>query len=211
MATAPTPDIAVLVVDDHPVVCEGLTAIISAHNGMTVVGTAKTAADAVTQYFKLRPNVVLMDLLLPDSTGTDAIQQICGKAPDARIIVLTTVTGDEEIYRAIEAGARGFLLKDMVTQELVEAIRQVHLGRRYIPAQIGTRIAQNLPRPGLTSREVEVLRLIASGLRNKEIAYELTVSEGTINAHIKHILTKLNATDRTHAVMMALRRGIIRM
>jgi DNA-binding NarL/FixJ family response regulator len=207
---APQSPITVLVVDDHPVVREGLTAIISAEKDITVVGVASTAADAVAEYFKLRPNVVLMDLLLPDRSGVDAITQICAKAPGARIVVLTTLAGDEEIYRAIEAGARGYLLKDVATKELVQAIRQVNSGRRYIPADVGSRIAEGLPRPGLTSRELDVLRLIASGLRNKEAAYELNLSEGTVNAHIKHILSKLHATDRTHAVMVALRRGLIR-
>lgn len=202
--------ITVLVVDDHPIVREGLAAIIATQNDMRMVGGAANADDAVAQYLKARPNVVLMDLLLQDSSGTDAISAICAKWPDARILVLTTATGDDEIYRAIEAGARGYLLKDMVTQELVDAIRQVHMGRRYIPVRIGSALAEGLPRPGLTSREVEVLRLIASGLKNKEIAFELSISEGTINVHIKSILSKLGASDRTHAAMIGLRRGIIR-
>ena len=207
---SPKPSITVLLVDDHPVVREGLTAIISAEKDMTVVGSVGTAMKAVDEYFRLRPNVVLMDLLLPDRSGAEAIQRICAKAPNARIIVLTTLAGDEEIYRAIESGARGYLLKDIVTEELVQAIRQVNSGRRYIPADVGARIAEGLPRHGLTSRELDILRLVASGLRNKEVAYELRLSEGTVNAHIKHILSKLNASDSTHAVMLALRRGIIR-
>jgi len=203
--------ITVLVVDDHPVVRDGLNAIISSETDMQVVGDVGTAAEAVTAYFRLRPAVVLMDLLLPDFSGSEAIRRICEKSANAQIIVLTTADGDAEIYRALEAGARGYLLKDMVRRELIQAIREVSGGRRYIPAQVGARIAENYPRPDITSREVEVLQLIAAGFRNKEVAFRLGVSEATINAHIKHILAKLNATDRTHAVIIALRRGIIRL
>ncbi len=201
--------ITVLVVDDHPVVRDGLKAIISSEPDMEVVGDVGTGGDAVAAYFALRPAVVLMDLLLPDIRGTEAIKRICQKSANAQIIVLTTVDGDAEIYRAIEAGARGYLLKDMVRHELIQAIRQVSAGQRYIPAQVGARIAENFPPPDITSREIEVLQRIASGLRNKEVAHQLRISEATVNAHIKHILVKLNATDRTHAVMIALRRGII--
>ena len=203
--------ITVLVVDDHPVVRDGLNAIISSEPDMQVVGEAGTGVDAVTAYLDVHPNVVLMDLLLPDISGAEAIRRICAQSPNARIIVLTTVDGDEGIYRALEAGARGYLLKDMVRRELIQAIREVAGGRRYIPAQVGARIAENLPRPDVTAREIEVLQLIASGLKNKEVAYRLGVSEATVNAHIKHILSKLNASDRTHAVTIALRRGIIRL
>jgi two-component system, NarL family, response regulator len=213
---APTPitssitsPITVLVVDDHPVVRDGLEAIINSEPGMKVVGDVGKGVDAVALYFALRPNIVLMDLLLPDIHGAEAIRRICEKSSNAQIIVLTTLDGDEEIYRALEAGARGYLLKDMVRRELVQAIRDVSAGKRYIPAQVGARIAENLPRPDITAREIEVLQLIASGLRNKEVAYRLTVSESTVNAHVKHILSKLDVTDRTHAVTVALRRGII--
>jgi DNA-binding NarL/FixJ family response regulator len=200
-----------LLVDDHPIVRDGLKAIISSEPDMTVVGDVGSGAEGVKAYFELRPSVVIMDLLLPDISGADAIKEICNRSAGAFIIVLTMLTGDEEIYRALDAGARGYLLKDMVRRDLIRAIREVHSGRRYIPAEVGTRIAEHLPRPDLTSREVEVLRLVSSGLRNKEAAFELGISEGTINAHIKHILSKLNATDRTHAVMIALRRGVIRL
>jgi len=201
----------VLVVDDHPVVRDGLNAIISSEPDMQLVGEAGTGIDAVAAYLEVRPAVVLMDLLLPDISGSEAIRRICEKAPNARVIVLTTVAGDEEIYRALEAGARGYLLKDMVRRELIHAIREVAAGRRYVPAEVGARIAESLPRPDVTSREIEVLQLIASGLKNKEVAFRLGVSEATVNAHVKHILAKLNASDRTHAVTIALRRGIIRL
>ncbi len=204
-------EISVLVVDDHPVVRDGLSAIISDEPDMKIAGDVGTGAEAISAYFSLKPAVVLMDLLLPDMHGSDAIYRICSRATDARIIVLTTVGGDEEIYRALEAGARGYLLKDMVRRELIQAIREVHQGRRYIPPQIGARIADSLPRADLTPREIEVLQLIATGLRNKEVAYKLDVSEATVNAHVKHILSKLNASDRTHAVLVALRRGVIRL
>jgi len=203
--------IKVLTVDDHPVVRDGLNAIISSETDMQVVGEAGTGTEAVQEYFRLRPAVVLMDLRLPDMGGSEAIRQICDKSSNAQIIVLTTLDGDEEIYRALEAGARGYLLKDMARRELIRAIRDVNAGRRYIPAEVGSRIAESFPRPDLTSREVEVLQLIAAGFRNKEVAFQLSVSEATVNAHMKHILSKLDATDRTHAVVIALRRGVIRL
>ena len=203
--------VTVLIVDDHPVVRDGLNAMLSAETDISIVGEAGTGTEALALVSKLRPAVVLMDLLLPDIGGAQVIQRICSRSSDTAFIVLTTVAGDEEIYRALEAGARGYLFKDMARKELVQAIRAVHRGQRYIPSQVGTRIAENLPRPDLTSREIEVLQLIAAGLRNKEIAYNLEISEATANAHVKHILEKLNAADRTQAVTTALRRGIIRL
>ncbi len=205
------PKITVLVIDDHPVVRDGLNAMISSEMDMEVVGEAGTGLEGVEAYARLRPAIVLMDLLLPDITGVEAIQKIHGRAPNAQIIVLTTVDADEDIYRALEAGARGYLLKDMVRRELIQAIRGVAHGRRYIPARVGTRIAENLPRPDISAREVEVLKLVASGMSNKQVAARLGVSEATATAHVKHILSKLNASDRTHAVTLALRRGIIRL
>lgn len=201
--------ITVLVVDDHPVVREGLISILSTREDLTVVGEAATGAEAVDSYFRLRPEIVLMDLLLPDMHGAEAIKRICDKSSDARIIVLTTLSGDEDVYQAIEAGARGYLLKDMVRRELIEAIHNVAGGRRYIPAEVGALLAEGLPRPDLTTREVEVLKLVGAGLRNKEIAFQLDISEATVNAHVKHILSKVGAADRTEAVMVALRRGIL--
>jgi two-component system NarL family response regulator len=201
----------VLVVDDHPVVRDGLKAIISSEDDMQVVGDVGLGREAVTAYVQLHPTVVLMDLLLPDISGADAIREMCEATPSALIVVLTTLDGDAEIYRALEAGARGYLLKDMVRRDLIAAIRQVASGRRYIPAPIGERMAENLPRTELTSREIEVLKLIAVGRKNKDIAFHLSVTETTVNAHIKNILAKLHASDRTHAVTVALRRGIIRL
>jgi two-component system, NarL family, response regulator len=207
----PANPVTVMIVDDHPVVRDGLNAMLSAEPDVSVVGEAANGADALALVNKLRPAVVLMDLLLPDIGGSEVIRRVCSRSSDTSFIVLTTVAGDEEIYRALEAGARGYLFKDMARKELVQAIRTVNKGQRYIPAQVGSRIAENLPRPDLTARETEVLQLVATGLRNKEIAFRLTISEATANAHIKHILEKLNASDRTQAVTTALRRGIIRL
>jgi DNA-binding NarL/FixJ family response regulator len=185
--------------------------MISAEGDIQVVAEAGTGAEALAIISKLRPAVVLMDLLLPDIGGSEVIRRVCGSSSDTAFIVLTTVVGDEEIYRAIEAGARGYLFKDMARKELIHAIRAVAKGQRYIPAPVGSRIAENLPRPGLTAREIEVLQSVAAGLRNKEIAHHLGISEATVNAHVKHILEKLHASDRTQAVTTALRRGIIRL
>ena len=203
--------VTVMIVDDHPVVRDGLNAMLSTEPDIQVVGEVGTGAEALSLLAKLHPAVVLMDLLLPDIGGTEVIRRVCSARSDTSFIVLTTVAGDEEIYRALEAGARGYLFKDMVRRELVQAIRTVHGGQRYIPAQVGSRIAENLPRQDLSLREIEVLQLVAGGLRNKQIAHRLGVSEATVNAHVKHILEKLYASDRTHAVTIALRRGIIRL
>ena len=203
--------LTVMIVDDHPVVRDGLNAMLSTEADIQVVGEAGTGAEALSLLAKLHPAVVLMDLLLPDIGGAEVIKRVCSARSDTSFIVLTTVAGDEEIYRALEAGARGYLFKDMVRKELIQAIRTVHGGQRYIPAQVGSRIAENLPRQDLSLREIEVLQLVAGGLRNKQIAHRLGVSEATVNAHVKHILEKLYASDRTHAVTIALRRGIIRL
>lgn len=203
--------ITVMIVDDHPVVREGLNAMISAHRDITVVGEAETGSDAITLWSQLRPSVMVLDLLLPDMSGSEVIRHICDRSSNCQIVVLTSVAGDEEIYRALESGARGFLFKDTAREMLVDAIRAVSAGKRFVPAHVGARMAENLPRPGLTTREVEILGLVAAGLKNKEIAVRLKLSEATVNSHIQHVLEKLNASDRTHAVTVALRRGIIRL
>lgn len=203
--------VSLVIVDDHPVVRDGLSAMVSADPDIRIVAEVGTGAEALGVIQHLRPMVVLMDLLLPDMEGSEVIKQICTGSSDTAFLVLTTLVGDEEIYRALEAGARGYLFKDMARKELVHAIHAVANGQRYIPAQVGTRIAENLPRTGLSPREISVLQLIAAGQRNKEIAHDLGVSEATVNAHVKHILEKLHASDRTQAVTTALRRGIIRL
>lgn len=213
-AGAQKPDpkpVSVLIVDDHPVVRDGLCAMISADPSIHVVAEAGTGEEALEAIQKLRPMVVLMDLLLPDISGSEVIQRVCAVSSDTAFIVLTTLSGDEEIYRALEAGARGYLFKDMARKELVNAIRTVADGKRYIPAEVGAIVAEALPRTALSTREIDVLQRIAGGLRNKEIAHDLGVSESTVNAHIKHILEKLHVSDRTQAVTTALRRGIIRL
>jgi two-component system NarL family response regulator len=206
-----TQAVTVMIVDDHPVVRDGLNAMLSTEADIQVVGEAGTGEDALAFLAHEHPSVVLMDLLLPDIGGAEVIRRACSARSDTSFIVLTTVAGDEEIYRALEAGARGYLFKDMARKELIQAIRTVHRGRRYIPAQVGSRIAEYLPRLDISLREIEVLQLIAAGLRNKEIASRLGVTESTVNSHMKNILEKLDATDRTQAVTIALRRGIIRL
>ncbi len=201
--------IDVVIVDDHPVVREGLSAMLSAECDVDVVGEAATGVEALELFRSLKPAVMVIDLVLPDMHGTDVIRQICEQSGDVQTIVLTSASGDEEIYRALEAGARGYLFKDMARKELPQAIRAVNAGKQYIPGSVGARLAENLPRTNLSSREIEVLRWVASGSRNKEIAFELSISQATVNAHVKHILQKLGASDRTEAVTIALRRGVI--
>ena len=203
--------VTVAIVDDHPVVRDGLNSMLSTEPDLKVIGEAANGEEALRLIHGLRPNVVVMDLMLPDTPGSDVIRQICGQSSDILFIVLTSVAADEEIFRALEAGARGYLFKDMAGRELIQAIRAVHAGERYIPAQVGVRLAESFPRHGLSSREIEILEHVAAGLRNKEIAYELGLSENTVNAHVKHILEKLHVSDRTHAVTTALKRGIIRL
>ena len=203
--------VRVVVVDDHPVVRDGLCAMISAEADIRIVAEVGTGAEALAVIPKLRPSVVVMDLLLPDIGGTEVIRRVSSSSSEIAFLVLTSAGGDEEIYRALEAGARGYLFKDMARKELIQAIRTVATGQRHIPAQVGSRIAENLPRTSLTSREIEVLQFVAAGRKNKEIAFQIGVSEATVNAHVKHILEKLDAADRTHAVTKALRRGIIRL
>ena len=203
--------ISVLIVDDHPVVRDGLCAMITADPNIHVVGEAGTGEEALEAIEQLRPMVVLMDLLLPDMEGSEVIQRVCAVSSDSAFIVLTTLSGDEGIYRALEAGARGYLFKDMARKELVNAIHAVADGKRYIPAEVGAIVAEALPRTALSAREVDVLQRIAGGIKNKAIAHDLGVSESTVNAHIKHILEKLHVSDRTQAVTTALRRGIIRL
>jgi len=203
--------IGVFIVDDHPVIRDGLRAMLSVEPDINVLGEAGTGEECLDRYFAMRPAITIMDLLLPDIDGIEVIRQICDKSSDAQIIVLTTLGGDADIYRALEAGARGYLFKDMARKDLVQAIRRVHGGLRFVASQVGARLAEYLPRHDLSVREIEVLQLVAGGRKNKEIAHRLAVSEATVNAHIKHILEKLNASDRTHAVTTGLRRGIIKL
>jgi len=201
--------IKLLVADDHNIVRSGLTALINSEADMTVAAEATNGQQAIDLFKQYRPDVTIMDLRMPVLGGVDAITAIRKEFPTARIIVLTTYDGDEDIYRALQAGASGYLLKGMLAEELLEAIRAVHSGLRRIPAAVAERLAVRMGGPGLTSRELDVLALIVKGNSNKEIASALTISEATVKTHINNILSKLGASDRTQAATMALQRGII--
>ena len=205
------PKIRVFSVDDHPLLREGIGAIINSQPDMTLVAFATTGRDAIRQYREHRPDVTLMDLRLPDLSGIDAMIAIRNEFPDARILMLTTFEGDVEIQRALAAGARGYILKSMPPQELAEAVRQVHAGRKRIPSQIAAQLAEHLGDELLTDRERDVLQHVAGGNRNREIGERLLISEETVKVHIKHIMEKLGANDRTEAVTIAVRRGIIQL
>jgi DNA-binding NarL/FixJ family response regulator len=204
-----TTRIRVLTVDDHELVRKGLAAILGAEPQMQLVAEASTAAEAVQLFRQHRPDVTLMDLRLPDKTGVEATRQIRREFADARIIVLTSYDGDQDIYQALEAGVRGYLLKEMVHSEVLRAIRVVHAGKRFIPTEVTQQLNGFFPELALTAREVEVLSLVARGFGNKEAADQLGTAPGTVKAHVQSILSKLGANDRTHAVTIALRRGII--
>ena len=201
--------IRVLIVEDHNVVRQGLVALLNVVEGLTVVGEAADGLDAIDQYRKHQPDVTLMDLRLPRMGGVEAIQRIRSEAPQARIIVLTTYDGDEDIYRALKAGARAYLLKGMTSEDLVTTIRAVHAGKSHIPAAIAEKLAERMGTEDLTPREFDVLKEIVSGKSNKEIATELNVSEATVKTHINSLLGKLGVTDRTQAATAAIQRGIV--
>ena len=198
-----------MIADDHFVVRMGLAAVVNTQPDMTVIAEATTGKQAVEVYAQQRPDVVLMDVRMPEMDGIEAITAIRKDYPEARFIVLTTYDGDEDIYRALQAGARAYLLKDMLRDELVEAIRAVYAGQRRIPAEVANRLAERMNRTELTARELEVLKHIAQGKSNKIIAADLSISEGTVKIHVNNILSKLGVSDRTHAATFALQRGII--
>ena len=201
--------IRILSVDDHDLVRKGISAILSGEPGLELVAEASTAADAIRLYRQCRPDVTLMDLRLPDKSGEHATREIRSEFPDAKIIALTSYDGDQDIYRALDAGVRGYLLKEMVYSEVVRAIRVVHSGKRFIPAEVSQQLNGFVPEVALTPREIEVLSLVARGFGNKEVGDVLGTAAGTVKAHVQSILSKLDAKDRTHAVTIALRRGII--
>ena len=201
--------IRILAVDDHQLLREGIAAVLEAQEDMTLIGQASTGREAIESFRRLTPDVTLMDLRMPDMNGIEAITTIRAEFPRARVIVLTTYAGDAQAAAALKAGASGYLLKSLVRKELIETIRAVHAGKRRVPAEIATEIAEHVADDSLTNREIEVLRGVASGKSNKLIAAELDISEGTVKTHMKSILPKLDAADRTHAVMIALKRGIL--
>jgi DNA-binding NarL/FixJ family response regulator len=203
--------IRVLCVDDHPLLREGIAATINGQSDMTLIAEAATGREAIEAFRTHRPDVVLMDIRLPDMSGIDATIAIRVEFPDARIVVVTTFEGDSDAQRALQAGARAYLLKSMVRKDLVETIRLVHAGKIRVASSVAARLAEHLTDDQLTPREIEVLELVATGHRNRQIAARLTITEETVKVHVKNVIAKLGANDRTHAVTIALQRGIIRL
>jgi DNA-binding NarL/FixJ family response regulator len=201
--------IRVMTVDDHPVYRDGLAALLAVHPDFELVAEAGDGSEAIEMFRSLRPDVTLMDLSMPVMGGAAAIEHITAEFPDAKIIALTTFEGDADIYRALSAGARGYLLKDVVRHEVADSIRAVHRGERIVPTAVAQRLAEYTPRVDLTERELEVLALMAQGKSNKEIGTSIGRTEATVKVHVQHVLEKLGVSDRTEAVTLALRRGII--
>ena len=207
--TAESPVIRVLAVDDHPLLREGIGALIAAEPDMELVGSCSTGREAIQQFRTLRPDVTLMDLQMPEMNGLDAIIAIRGEFPDARIIVLTTFAGDVQALRAIKAGAAGYVLKEGVHKDLLDMIRSVRAGRRTLSPEVSFQIANHISDDGLTPAEIDVLRLIAAGKANKQIADQLGVTEFTVKSRVQNILSKLGASDRTQAALIGVKRGIV--
>jgi DNA-binding NarL/FixJ family response regulator len=203
--------IRVFCVDDHPLLRKGIRTVISAEPDMVLIAEASSGQEAIELFRKHKPDVTLMDLRLPGMSGIDTMVAIRTDFPEARIIILTTFEGDVEVQRALEAGARGYMLKTMPSEEMVETIRQIHAGKKSIPAQIATHLAEHYSDDALTGREVEVLHSMANGSRNRDIGERLFISEHTVKVHIQHIMEKLGAKDRTEAVAIGVRRGIIQL
>jgi two-component system NarL family response regulator len=201
--------IRILIIEDHPVVRQGLVALLSSAPGIEVVGSAADGFEGMQVFRSVHPDVTLIDLQMPRLGGVETIQRLRHEWPDARIIVLTTFDGDEDIYRAMQAGAKAYLLKGMEVEELLAAIRTVHMGRASVPSSIAEKLAQRIGLQDLTARELEVLERIVAGRANKEIANDLNISEATVKSHVNSLLGKLGVDDRTHAAVVALQRGIV--
>jgi DNA-binding NarL/FixJ family response regulator len=201
--------IRILTVDDHPLLREGIASLVGTQPDMAIVGEASNGREAIDQFRKHRPDITLMDLRMADLNGIEAITQIHAEFADAKIIVLTTYSGDAQIFRALKAGAQGYLLKGLLRKELLETIRAVHAGKKRISPEVASQVAEYATDSALTAREIDILQLIAQGNANKIVADRLSISEDTVKAHVRSILSKLGANDRTHAVTIALKRGII--
>jgi DNA-binding NarL/FixJ family response regulator len=201
--------IRIMCVDDHPLVRKGIASILANEADMELIAEAGNGREAAEKFVEFHPDVVLMDLRMPHLDGTEATRAIRSADPEARIIALTSYDGDQDIYRALEAGVRGYILKEMVHTEVVRAIRTVYSGKRLMPPEVAERLSEYFPQVALTPREVEVLGFVARGMANKEIAHKLGTANGTIKMHVQNILEKLGAADRTHAVTIAIERGIL--
>lgn len=206
---ASSKQIRILIADDHPIVREGLGALVSSQQDMQIVGEAANGKQAVQQFLLHRPDISLLDLRMPEMDAIEAMDAILREAPDARIIVLSTYNGDEDIYRALKAGAKAYLLKDSRRERLLEAIRSVHAGCFSISSAIGAKLAARVSAPGLTDRELDIVKSLAAGKSNKEIGTLLNITEGTVKVHVRHVLRKLGAGGRTEATRIALERGIV--